>query len=133
MSGKVAAFAEYGVTLTNDRWSWSGLVPKEVVITLWDDEIDYNSAPVKYSSFGNHQLNHWKLSLGNKERIKNLKIARDQLDGRFRVVLVYPKTTHGYPREVKNAVARKDMIMKLKELNEKTGEFSAELVEETIA
>src|SRR5208337_101433 len=49
VAGKVAAFAHYGVTLTNDRLSWSGLTPKgEVVVGLWQDEFDYKTNPVSY-------------------------------------------------------------------------------------
>jgi hypothetical protein len=129
VSGKVAAFAHYGVTLKNDQWSWSGLTPDgEVVLALWQDEFCYKDKPVSYSP--NSDLLHlWKDRPGNRERISNLIHAREHRGGRFRVVVLKAVDTKVDPRKVEEAFPRPNMIMQLSELNEETGEFRAHLVE----
>jgi len=129
VSGKVAAFAHYGVRLTNARQSWSGISPKgEVVVGLWRDEFDYKAKPVSYQP--NPATNDiWRQKPGNRERISHLIHARDMADGLFRVVVMTAGDTSADPREVAEAYPRENMTMRLVELNEATGEFRAHLVE----
>lgn len=130
MSGKVAAFAHYGVVLRNDQWSWSGRTPSgEVVVTLWRDEFNYRDKPVSYSTQNSQNLDQWVNRPGNQERIENLKWARDKNGGRFRVVIATAVDTAAEPRSIKEAYPQPKMIMQLLEFNEETGEFKAELVE----
>lgn len=65
---------------------------------------------------------------GNRERIENLKWARDHCDGLFAVVLLSAVDVNAEPREVAEAYPTK-LTMRLIELNAKTGEFSAEVVD----
>lgn len=129
MSGKVAAFAHYGVTLTNARQSWSGISPKgEVVVGLWRDEFDYKAKPISYQP--NPATNVvWRHKPGNRERIAHLVRARDVAGGLFRVVVMTAGDTSADPREVAEAYPRDNMIMRLIELDEGTGDFRAHLVE----
>jgi hypothetical protein len=129
MSGKVAAFAHYGVNLTNDRWSWSGIsAGGEVVVGLWQDEFDYKTKPVSYQP--NPKTNDiWRNKPGNQERISHLIRAREIAGGKFRVVVMRAVDATADPREVSEAFPRDNMVMRLVELNEFTGDFVAHLVE----
>lgn len=129
MSGKVAAYAHYGVTLRNTRQSWSGVsLNGEVVVGLWQDEFDWKSKPVSCQS--NPATNEiWRNKPGNRERITHLIRARDTAGGRFRVVVMRAADTAGDPREVAEAFPRDDIIMRLAQLDEATGDFLAHLEE----
>jgi hypothetical protein len=128
MSGKVKAFAHFGVTLTNERWSWSGRAPDgKVVLTIWKDEMNYKTKPPSCSCFGHPSLSEWMDRPGNTERIKDLKWARDHCGGEFSVVITTAKDPTARVREIDEAYPTK-MIMRLTGLNEQTGEFSAEVV-----
>lgn len=127
MTGLAAAFKAYGAKGNNPRWSWSARTPdgKAVVMTFWKDLIDYSSKPISYSTFGRSDLEQWKDQPGNRDRIDNLKWARDRCDGLMRVVIVIAKDEKAHPRQIAESFAQKRMIMKLMDLNEETGEFSA--------
>lgn len=129
MPGKVAAFAHYGAVLNNVQWSWSAKTPsEEVVLTFWQDLFNYKTKPVSYSVFDDPTINDRKNSHGNIERIENLKWARDNCSGRLRVVVVNAVDPKASPRKIKSAYPRDNIIMKLIELNEETGEFRAEML-----
>jgi len=129
VSGKVAAFAHYGVELTNDQWSWSGRTPEgEVVLSLWKHEFNYKDTPISYSP-NSQTLHLWKDRPGNKERIANLIHAREQWGGRFRVVVLRAVDPKVDPPKVEEAYPQPNMIMRVSELNEETGEFRAHLAE----
>ena len=130
LSGKVAAFASYGVVLRNVQWSWSGITPSgEVVVTLWIDEFNYRDTPATYSNQNSRDFQEWVSSLGNLERIENLKIARDKHAGIFRVIVIKAVSETTYPRTIAEAYPRHNIIMRLVEFDENTGKFKAELVE----
>ena len=128
MSGKVAAFAFYGVKLTNDRQSWSGISPSgEVVVGLWLDEFNYKVKPAIYQP--NPATNVvWRDKYGNRERIEHLKRVRDSADRHFRVVVMKAVDEKTDPREVDEAYPRENMLMELIELDEDTGVFKAQLL-----
>jgi hypothetical protein len=118
------AFAHFGTIARNPRWSWSAVSPdqKTVAVTLWEDQI---SADGSVDFFGHPKLDRWQSQPGNKDRIRNLKIARDNCDGLFRVVRVIAKDVQAIPREIADRRPDDDTVMKLTDLNEETGEFSA--------
>jgi hypothetical protein len=125
MPEKAAAFAQYGVSLKNERWSLSGVAPNgEVVIALWTEEFDYQSVPPRYSNKNGTAIWRWVMSKGNRERIEHLRLAREKCGGRFRVVIV-EGTAGSFPRIVREAHPRPGMRMILTEFNEATGEFVA--------
>lgn len=129
MSGIVKAYAHFGITLTNERWSWSGRKSDGslVVLTIWKDELDYSVKPTTVSYFGHPKLSRWKDRNGNRERIENLKWAKEHCDGEFGVVVATAKDVEADPRISTEAYPTK-LKMKLVELNENTGEFSALLL-----
>jgi len=128
MSGKVKAFAHFGVKLTNEQWSWSGQAPDgRIVLTVWKDEMNYKTNPPSCSSFGHPNLPDLIGRPGNKERTRHLQYARDHRGGLFNVVISKAKDTAANVRETEEAYATK-LIMRLKDFNEQTGEFSAEVV-----
>lgn len=61
---------------------------------------------------------------GNGERLENLKWARDHCDGLFRVVITVAKDEKAHPREIAECYPR-DLLMRLVDLDEATGEFRA--------
>ena len=129
MPGQVAAYASFGATLTNERWSWSARSSDgQVVLTLWKDEFNYKTVPASYDVRGHPRLSEWTNRPGNRERIENLKWARDHTGGKFRVVIATAVDEGASPRKIANAFAQPKMVMRLVELNEATGEFLAELV-----
>jgi hypothetical protein len=110
MSGKVAAFACFGVKLRNDRWSWSGRTDngKAVVLQLWNDHFDWDSDPISYSDFDDPRLPIWQNRRGNRLRIEDIKWAEDNCDGKFYVVLGTSKTIETNTRDTVKAV--RDLI-----------------------
>jgi hypothetical protein len=126
MAGLNAAFRKAGVRARNTRQSWSAKSDNgnTIVMTLWKDLLDYSSTPISYSSY--HRDNPlWKDRWGNRERLENLRWARDHCGGVFRVIITTAKDTDVEPREVADAFYHERMIMKIKDLDEETGEFSA--------
>jgi hypothetical protein len=129
MSGIVAAYQEFGACLKNPNWSWSAISPKgEVIVTLWQDEFDYKATPPCYDLFGHPLLNSWTGRNGNKDRIEHLKYARDHNEGLFNVVITIAEDTKADPRKIKEAFAKRNMRLRLTDLNEATGEFRAVLI-----
>ena len=132
MSGKVEAFAYFGVSLNNDRWSWSGKTPdgKTVVLQLWKDFLNYKTQPKSYDVFNDHRLPTWIDKPGNTERKDDIKWAIEHCDGKFRVVIGVAKDVNSETRETAEAYAQRNMIMKIVKFDERTGEFRAEMVDE---
>jgi hypothetical protein len=128
MTGLAKAFAAFGAAGKNQRWSWSARTPDDqtVVMTFWKDAIDYGSNPISYSTFDSPRLHLWKDKPGNRERIENLKWARDHCDGLMKVVIIEAKDTNANSREIADCIVQRRMVMKLVDLNEQTGEFRAE-------
>ena len=125
------AFAHFGAKVVNPRWSWSALSAdgKTVVLTLWEDQLEENGDGVKIEIATKESLPIWQRRLGNQERIRNLKLARDHLDGRFRVIKVEAKDQNAEPRSVAKWTPDDKLIMRLTQFCEETGLFSAESVE----
>jgi hypothetical protein len=82
------SFAFFGASGANSRWSWSARSEdgKTVVITLWSDRLTYRGSEVTYDDV-HVDTRAWKDRPGNKERIENLKWARDNCDGLFKAVI----------------------------------------------
>lgn len=131
MSGKVAAFAEYGAKLPNDRWGWSAITPDEktVVLQLWADRFDRTQDPPRYSEFGNPGLTQNADRPGNAARIRHLRWARDNCDGLFQVVIGTGVDDADGKHKTARAYAETALFMQLLRLDEETGEFEAIVVE----
>ena len=128
MVGKIEAYASLGAELKNERWSWSGHSADEttVVVTLWQDKIRPVEGGIRYDIFDDPELESWRTKRGNRERIRDLVLARDRCDGLFRVVVGRANETGDAMLEGSLYEARPDLTMRLIDLDEKTGEFSAE-------
>lgn len=62
---------------------------------------------------------------GNRERIENLKWARDHCDGLFRVVVTVARDTKEIPRHIADCFPKPNLVMRITDLDEETGEFRA--------
>ena len=127
MTGLAEAFAAFGAAGKKPRWSWSARTAdnQTVVMTFWKDILRFQDNPISYSLFGDVRLDVWKDHLGNRERIDNIKWARDNCDGLMKVVIITAKDETAREREIADCIVQRRMIMKLVDLNEDTGEFSA--------
>ncbi len=108
-------FALYGAKAKNPRWSWSARTPdnKTVVLTLWEDYLtpgpDNTSV---YENVGDGSL-EWTSRPGNRERLENLRFARDCCDGLFRVVSVKAKDKNAKPRRIVECYPREELTMRI--------------------
>ncbi len=92
---------------------------------VWKDRLNYKVRPIEYNTIGLPNLAVWRGRHGNRERIDNLKWARDHCDGLFRVVITVANDVNARTREIAEAYPQPRMMMRLIELNEGTGEFRA--------
>ena len=124
---RTEAFRFFGATLTNTRWSWSARTPDgaTVVLALWTDRFDRQVNPIQYNDHRISPDDSWIRRPGNRERLENLLWARDNCRGKFRVVLVRPKNSISDPREIDECWLKEDLVMRLMDLNEQTGEFTS--------
>jgi hypothetical protein len=120
----VDAYAYFGATPRNSRWSWSAVTPdnKTVVVTLWEDETAEDGS---VDFFGHPKVERWKNQLGNRERIANLQIARANCGGEFRVVRIKAKDKNAIPRAIADRYPDENAVMRLTRLDPETGEFAA--------
>lgn len=123
---KKSAFAHFGAKATNSRWGWSARNEDgtTVVLTVWDDEFDPDEPNAKIDMFGHRNLRRWQHALGNKDRIKHLKLARDNCGALFHIVVATARDVNASPRSTRR-VRPHPRVMRLTELNEETGEFRA--------
>ena len=128
MVGKVEAYVALGAVLKNERWAWSGHSADEavVVVTLWADKLLAVPGGVRYDLFEAPDLEAWRTKRGNRERIRDLVLARDRCDGLFKVVVGRANEAGDAMVEGSVYEARPDLVMRLIDLDEATGEFSAE-------
>jgi hypothetical protein len=126
------AFAHFGTTGRNQRWSWSARSAdgKTVAITLWRDGLDYRAKPIVYDTFNRPDLHSWIDRPGNRERIDNLMWATVHCDGLFRVVITVAEDVKANPRKIETCYPQDEWLMKITDFDEKTGEFRAVSVRE---
>ena len=123
------AYAALGAVLKNGNWAWSGHSEDGsiVVLTLWHDKLREVPGGVRYDIFDDPELDAWRGKRGNRERIRDLRLARDRCDGQFRVV-VGRENPGGDAMLEGSLYEPSPVIMRLIDLDEATGEFSAESV-----
>ena len=124
-------FAHFDAVAVNPRWAWSAQTPdgRTVVLTLWKDQIHHSGNKLKIDVFGD-DVHFWKDLPGNRDRIKKLVHARHSCDGLFRAVFVVAKDPKARPRQILYRYIQPTLVMKLTDLDERTGEFSEESVDE---
>ena len=125
--GLAKCFKAYNARGANPRWSWSARSEdgKTVVLTLWQDGIKVQGKAVTYDSFDLEGSGEWQALPGNRERIENLRWARDKCGGRFRVVITVAKDVSAVPRSIAQCFPKHNLTMRLLDLDENTGEFRA--------
>ena len=84
--------------------------------------------PSGFDTFGQAQQRQWTSKLGNKERIENLIHARNRCGGLSRVVMITAKDSTARPRSIAKRYPHPTLVMKLTDLDERTGDFRAESV-----
>ena len=128
MVGKVEAYAALGAVLKNERWAWSGHSADEatVVVTLWADKLRAVPGGFRYDLFEAPDREAWRTKRGNRERIRDLVLARERCDGLFKVVVGRANEAGDAMLEGSVYEARPDLVMRLIDFDEATGEFSAE-------
>lgn len=121
-----ASFAEFGAKGKNKRWSWSARSDdgKVVVITLWKDRLKTQNGTVVYDDIG-IDTRAWRDRPGNKERIDNLRWARDNCGGMFKAVITIAEDINAQPRAIRECFPQRNLNMKLTDFVEETGEFRA--------
>ena len=128
MVGKIEAYAALGAELKNERWAWSGHSADEatVVVTLWADKLrPVPGGGFRYDLFDAPDRDAWRTKRGNRERIRDLVLARDKADGLFKVVV--GRTNEAGDAMLEGSVYEaSDITMRLIDFDEATGEFSAE-------
>ena len=124
MVGKVEAYEALGAVLKNERWAWSGRSEdgRTVVVTLWADKLRAVPGGFRFEAT---DLDAWRTKRGNRERIRDLVQARDECDGLFKVVIGRENQTGDAMLEG-SVYEASDLTMRLIDLDETTGEFSAE-------
>lgn len=122
-----SAFEFYGARASNARWSWSARSPdgRIVVLTLWEDEFRHRNGKTIYVAKRRSRGSNWINRAGNRERLGNLKWARDHCKGLFRVVLAVAEDKHVSPRRIASCSPRPELVMRITHLDENTGEFRA--------
>jgi len=135
MTKLAEAFASFGASGKNPRWSWSARSAdgKTVVMTLWKDGFDYSSRPPKYRSVAESGKEDWLNRPGNKERRENLEWALENCGGMFRVVIVVAEDERAEPRKIKSSYPQRRMWGKITRINADTGEFEAVILDENSA
>jgi hypothetical protein len=115
LTGLAEAFAAFGAAGKNPRWSWSARTAdnQTVVMTFWKDILRFQDNPISYSLFGDVRLDVWKDHLGNRERIDNIKWARDNCDGLMKVVIITAKDETAREREIAETYTQRSASVRL--------------------
>ena len=121
-------FAWFGTRPANIRWGWSARDEATgiVVLTLWTDQLCVAAdGTIVYDVRARDDLEWWRRRPGNRERLANLRWARDHADGRFRAVVVTCERTDAYVRRITGRYPEPALVMRLTDLTD-AGEFRAE-------
>lgn len=122
------SFERLGTVPKNKRWSWSGISAdgKRVSVTLWQDLFD--NGTMIYRSIASGSEQGWVGSNGHLELIGNLKWARDHLDGEVSVIIAVARDKTASPRSIAECFPQPNLIMRVIELDENSGDFTLERI-----
>jgi hypothetical protein len=124
---RAACFEHFGAVCKNARWSWSARSRdgKTVVLTMWEDEITERDGKTIYQSRLRPKIQRRP---GAAERLENLIWARDHCDGLMRVVRMTARDVNAETRSIATCYPDDDLIMRLTELDPRSGRFRAESI-----
>ena len=119
-------FEHFGASCKNPQWSWSAKSAdgRVVVMCMWQDEIKREGDRMVYQSLTPRRGEQNRP--GAKERLDNLKWAREHCDGLARVVVMRAKDTKEDPRSIAECFPHDKLVMRIIHIDEATGEFRAE-------
>lgn len=126
---KTEAFEHFGVVLENVRWSWSGVSRdgSAVAVVLWQDGIKRHDGNWVYNDV--HDLDaEWRNGIGNRRRIQHLSHTRDNLAGRFQVIVAKAVDLGADPRQIEKCFPQLEGYWMLAFLDETTGAFRASMI-----
>jgi len=121
------AFGFFNTKLRNARVDLSARneADKVVVLALWRDRFDYSNRPAVTYRLQRTDVPEWIDLPGNRVRLADLQWAREHCDSCFRVVIIEATDAAAEPRTVAGASPQQMMVMKITELDEESGEFTA--------
>jgi hypothetical protein len=119
-------FEHFGASCKNPQWSWSAKSAdgSVVVMCMWQDEIKREGDRMVYQSLTPRRGEQNRP--GAKERLENLKWAREHCDGLARVVVMRANDTKADPRSIAECFPHDKLVMRITHIDEATGEFRAE-------
>jgi hypothetical protein len=124
---KSKAYEDFGIVCANPRWGWSGhsIDKSKVALLFWEDKFDETKGLYDDTDWPDPSTTH---KLGNKERIKDIKLARRRSDSVVHAVIARAKLPITEPRKIDRAYAMHRFKMKITDFDEETGKFRAERV-----
>ena len=123
-----ACFEHFGTIPKNPRWSWSGrsLDGNIVSVTFWQDQFEEGGRIYR----GRRRPSEAIGKAGRTELLENLKWARDNCDGVLRIIIAIAKDPKAEPRSISECFPQKTLRMRIISLDETTGEYVAERIDE---
>jgi hypothetical protein len=121
---KSKAYEDLGVVCANPRWGWSGhsLDESKVALLFWEDKFDETKGLYDDTDWPDPSTAH---KLGNKQRIKDIKLARRSDDKTVYAVMARAKLPITEPRKIDRAYAMHKFKMKITYFDEESGKFCA--------
>ena len=122
-------FTYFGAVCSSRRFSKSAITRdgQTVVVAIWEDEVQRDGDRVVYESRYRPKLKG-KLRGVESEWVANLKWARDRCGGLIRVVILMAEDVTAEPRRIKYCYPDDSLVMRITELDARTGSFRAESV-----
>jgi hypothetical protein len=125
-----ACFEYFGTVPKNPRWSWSGRSPDGTVVsaTFWQDQFEEHGRVYRGRRRAGEQ--RWLESPGRAELLENLRWALDHCGGVLRIIIAIAKDKTAEPRSISECFPQPALRMRLTHLDETTGDYVAERIEE---
>tara|TARA_Y100001970_G_scaffold262303_1_gene346379 strand:- start:1679 stop:2089 length:411 start_codon:yes stop_codon:yes gene_type:complete len=126
---KKECFAAFGIRQHHERMSWAGISDSKdlVVLTIWNHEKTWDKERKIIITSNFERNNHlWINKPGNLERINIIQHCIKELSSRFRAIYAEALDKDSDDLSWKYGTPIKDRWFKIKDFDDKTGEFSSE-------
>lgn len=122
-----ACFEHFGAVCAHRYFSLSAISNdgKTVVVAMWEHKFDLRDTRKVYRSQYQPLLKGQRKGL-SAQWIANLRWALDHCHGLVRVVVLQAEDVQGNPLVIKTCVPDDSLIMRITELDSKSGAFKAE-------